>query len=408
MSQLCGWQWWYRRYFSFSFALLSEIRLVLTKRKATTFDSVYLSPITSRLNALITGNLTFDDSDVSLFPYLCGFESQITGILSPWCSVFTSSELLSYEYRQDLRYYYGTGPGVDLPSKMMLPFLNGLLGLLEQGPRINGTYANGSTYEVPSIITAFLNDGQITQLGAATGVWDAESPLNGSYITEGYKYISSHFVSMRGTVAFERLSCQVQVEKRSLKEREEEKACAPRGFITVTKTVTAIQEAGGVTRALPEPSQHASGGGASRKHSSWTPPSSPEWTSLPGPPYGGHSSKTTSALQGTSTSNSTSSTASTRTSPSSTSTGTGATTTAQTYIRILLNDAVYPVPSCQSGPGFSCPLSSYSTLVAQKLSDAGNLYERCNVTAAGSPRGNFKGAGFFTDLGESWLAEVSP
>jgi acid phosphatase len=35
---------------------------------ATTWDSIYLPPITARLNALLTGNLTFTTSDVSNFP----------------------------------------------------------------------------------------------------------------------------------------------------------------------------------------------------------------------------------------------------------------------------------------------------------------------------------------------------
>lgn len=114
---------------------------------------------------------------------------------------------MQYEYRQTLRYYYGTGPGVDLPSKMMLPFLNSLVSLLAQGPGVNGTFANGTSFTLPDIITAFLNDGQITELGAATGVWDDQPALNGTAIPSDWKYISSHFVSMRGTVAFERLHC---------------------------------------------------------------------------------------------------------------------------------------------------------------------------------------------------------
>lgn len=103
---------------------------------ATTFASVYLPPITARINAMLSGNLTFADSDVSLFPYLCGFESQIVGKLSPWCGVFTDEELLSYEYAQDLRYYYGLGPGTVLEQQAMVPFLNSLVGILAEGPGV--------------------------------------------------------------------------------------------------------------------------------------------------------------------------------------------------------------------------------------------------------------------------------
>jgi acid phosphatase len=76
--------------------------------------------------------------------------------------------LREYEYAQDLRYYYGMGDGVDLASKMMLPFLNSLVGILETGPGQIGVQGNGS-FEIPDILTSFVNDGQITELVAATG-----------------------------------------------------------------------------------------------------------------------------------------------------------------------------------------------------------------------------------------------
>jgi acid phosphatase len=268
-------------------AVISSEKLLLTELE-TTWNSIYLPPILSRLEKLIDGNLNFTTTDVSIMPYLCGFESQITGTLSPWCSVFTDKELTQYEYAQDLRYYYGMGPGEDLPSKMMLPYLNALVGILDQGPGVNGTFANGSIYALPNIITAFMNDGQITELGAATGVWDDTTVLSGTEIPDKYKYIASHFVTMRGTVAFERLNCADKL-----------------------------------------------------------------------------------------------------------------------YIRILLNDVVYPVPGCKDGPGNSCLLSKYVALVKSKMSAAGNLVERCNVTAANTPTA-MKGASFFTNLSNPWLASIIP
>jgi hypothetical protein len=44
-------------------------------------------------------------------------------------------------------------------------------------------------------------------------------------------------------------------------------------------------------------------------------------------------------------------------------------------------------------------------IVKRKLEDAGDLIERCNVTAAGSPT-TIKGASFFTDLRDPWVATV--
>ncbi|TGO57248.1 hypothetical protein BOTNAR_0205g00140 [Botryotinia narcissicola] len=277
---------------------------------AQNFVRGFLGSTASNLGMVVTINST-------------GSESALFDSLSPsdLCPSFVdgnggTEQLKQYEYAQDLRYYYGTGPGVDLPSKMMLPYLNSLVGLLEQGPGTNGTFLNGSTYTLPSILTAFMNDGQITELGAATGVWDKTKPLgDGTKIPHDYEYISSHFVTMRGTVAFERLNCAIP------------------GNSTSTN----------LTHSAPYSYKDAD------------------------------SSVSTNA----------------------------------TYVRILLNDAVYPVHSCRSGPGSSCLLSEYSKLIKSKIDAAGDIPTRCNVTASGAPSA-VKGASFFTDLSLPWLGTVIP
>jgi hypothetical protein len=445
---------------------------------------------------MISGTLNFTSADVSLFPYLCGFESQITGTLSPWCGVFSDAELKQYEYAQDLRYYFGVGPGVDLPSKMMLPFLNSLVGLLAQGPGINGTFANGTSYVLPDIITAFLNDGQITELGAATGVWDDSAVLSGLAIPDDWTYIASHFVSMRGTVAFERLTCEVDAPVK-VKARNE-----PQGLTTVSKkkavTLTICPTESGFFQSVtstpvvvapewttstilstkvytirsckPEATNcpvgkvtstvystttvcpvtatetggaSATGGSASGSGSSVG--SGPGSSSIQTGSISGSGVKSTSSGSGsgsvsstgsltapfssstlasstgvysntTSTSsfssypNATSVYSYSNTTSSATSSATSTPTsglTNQTYIRILLNDAVYPVSSCQDGPGKSCLLSKYVSFIQANLDAVGDLKERCNVTASGSPD-TLKGASFFTDLSDSWLASVVP
>lgn len=273
---------------------------------ATTWDSIYLPPITARMNGLLKGNLNFTDTDVSLFPYLCGFESQITGRLSPWCGTFRDDELKSYEYRQDLRYFYGVGPGTSLAQTMMLPFLNNVVELLMEGPGINGTDVSGGEFTLPDLIMAFANDGQIAELTAALGVFDGQA-MPATEIPEDWRYVSSHFVSMRGTVALERLNCVVE-------------GSAPSNM-----------------------SHHVSDHAA----------------------------------------------------------------TSQTYIRILLNDVVYPVSACHDGPGGSCLLSQYADLIKTKYAKTGNWHANCNVTNKASPT-KVKGASFLRDLSLPWLAAITP
>ena len=52
-------------------------------------------------------------------------------------------------------------------------------------------------------------------------------------------------------------------------------------------------------------------------------------------------------------------------------------------------------------------MGQYVALIKGKVEAAGNLPSRCNVTKAGAPT-TVKGASFFTDLSDSWLAEVAP
>lgn len=278
---------------------------------------MYIPPIQERLEALIEGNFTFESTDISQMPYLCGFESQITGRLSPWCNIFTDYELQQYEYAQDIRYWYGLGPGTDLEQTMMMPYLNALVGLLQDGPGINGTAANGSTFTLPKLLMTFLNDGQLVELVTASGVFDNETALSGSEITEDRLFIASHFVSMRGTIAFERLNCLVD-------------------------------------------------GGSSNSTSN----------SSTGPQLKSRFTNSTSSANAT-------------------------------YVRIKLNDAVYPVPSCQDGPGKSCLLSDYAEYISDKYAAEGNWAENCNVTTPGAPT-VVQGASFYTDLTSPFLQELPP
>ena len=82
-------------------------------------------------------------------------------------------------------------------------------------------------------------------------------------------------------------------------------------------------------------------------------------------------------------------------------------TTSHTFIRVLLNDVVYPVPGCQNGPGYSCLLDDYVNFVGNKYNNSGNWAQNCGVTAAGAPA-VVAGAFFYTDLDSDFLKVISP
>ncbi|KAH9919490.1 phosphoglycerate mutase-like protein [Epithele typhae] len=52
---------------------------------------------------------------------------------------------------------------------------------------------------------------------------------------------------------------------------------------------------------------------------------------------------------------------------------------AKKYIRVKINNAVTPVPGCQSGPGGSCPLASFDKYVAGRAATIGDFKTVCGL-----------------------------
>lgn len=257
--------------------------------------SKWLPSFIKRLSKYIHGDLELDEGHWNDFPYICGFESQITGRLSPFCDTFTEKELEQYEYQQDLRYFYGVGPAASVSSKMMVPFLNAMMRRFVAGPNAQGKDSNGQAFELPKLLMSFLNDGQLNQLAAATGVFDGQKPLPVDRIPKDRLWRSSRISPMRGTIAFERLNC----------------------------------------------------------------------------PAKGRNNKNGKDV----------------------------------FIRIRINDAVYPLTDCRNGPGGSCQLKTYMKYLDKKLEKNGKFAKICNATDPTTPT-KVLGASFFTNLAQPHLQEI--
>ncbi|EXJ80373.1 hypothetical protein A1O1_08517 [Capronia coronata CBS 617.96] len=261
--------------------------------QTTIWGATYNPATAERLQKeyITSGYLNITAADVATMQYLCGFETAICGTVSPFCHVFTAEEFRKYEYFQDLRYYYGNGPGSDegKGKYMMFPFLASIADMLDTDTYSNST---GDVGVLQPLTMAFLNDGQISQLVAQIGVFDDEPALPSTYMPDSRKYVASRFVSMRGTVAFERLSC-------------------------------------------------------------------------------GCGSK---------------------------------------YLRVRLNDAVYPIPACQSGPGRSCPVAQYKQYVEDKYARSGGFLENCgaNTTATESEVKTDFWTKYAQYVEEGWIRTVTP
>ncbi|EHA48160.1 acid phosphatase PHO1 [Pyricularia oryzae 70-15] len=304
--------------------------------KSDPWRNIWLPRFKARLAQYIEGDLQIDDGAWNDIPYICGFESQITGRLSPFCDVFNDEELAQYEYQQDLRYYYGHGPGAFVASRMMVPFLNALVNRLVEGPSADvGVGPDGSSsFKVPKLLMNFLNDGQLNQLAAALGVFDEQEPLPSDHIPEDRLWRSSRISPMRGTIALERLNCRVG-------------------------------GSGGGNSTLP-PKPTPSGGPCKAKKRDAASTMQRRQDAVIGGPSRN-----------------------------------------ETFVRIRINEAVYPVPSCQDGPGKSCRLADYAKYVSDKLEAIGSFSKLCNATAPGTPA-DVKGASFLTNLDQDHLEMLKP
>jgi hypothetical protein len=288
--------------------------------------SKWLPGYIERLSQYIEGDLKLEDSQWNDFPYICGFESQITGRLSPFCDTFNDEELEAYEYQQDLRYYYGVGPAADVASKMMVPFLNALVQRFVEGPGAEGKKPDGSKFKLPKLLMNFLNDGQLNELAVALGVYDEQEPLPTDRIPKDRLWVNSRISPMRGTIALERLTCRVDTP------------APPKPSTTSTARFSTVSGKVCVPRPTPAPGQDPKG---------------------------------------------------------------------ETFVRIRINEAVYPVPSCQDGPGKSCSLDKYAKYVSDKLAKQGSFAKLCNATDPATPT-KVQGASFFTDLAQEHLTVLKP
>jgi hypothetical protein len=77
-----------------------------------------------------------------------------------------------------------------------------------------------------------------------------------------------------------------------------------------------------------------------------------------------------------------------------------------TYMRILLNDVVYPVVDCASGPGSSCSLLEYQSIIRNKFTSAGSFATLCNDTS--SLASQTRSANFLMDNTLSYQTVVRP
>jgi hypothetical protein len=107
------------------------------------WQSIFAPVILGRLNKELPGaSLTV--AEVVLFMDLCPFESvsSRTGMVSPFCNLFTEQEWHQYDYFQSLGKYYGYGPGNPLGPTQGVGYVNELVARMTGKPVQDHTSVN--------------------------------------------------------------------------------------------------------------------------------------------------------------------------------------------------------------------------------------------------------------------------
>lgn len=100
---------------------------------------------------------------------MCRFEKAWNiNATSPWCAAFSKRELTILEYREDLDYYYWSGPGRDINAKLGCPLMKDLFQNFQKLEGDNylqerkGTFyfAHSTTLQTLLLALGFINDSQ--------------------------------------------------------------------------------------------------------------------------------------------------------------------------------------------------------------------------------------------------------
>ncbi|KAG9126995.1 hypothetical protein FRC07_001075 [Ceratobasidium sp. 392] len=180
--------------------------------------SIFVPPITRRLNRLLPGANLNDNNTVSLMS-LCGFDTAAkNGSASPWCGVFSKDEFKSYEYSVDLEKYYSKSYGSAYARSEGSGWVNELLARLTNTPVHDNTTTNSTldadaaTFPIgpsaPKIFADFSSDNNIAMILSATGILrdNDNLPVTGPVPPNRQFYVSK-IVPFAGSTIVEKITC---------------------------------------------------------------------------------------------------------------------------------------------------------------------------------------------------------
>lgn len=162
--------------------------------------NIFIEPIVNRLAKYFDSSYKLTINDVRSLFYICEYEIAIKDH-SDFCSIFTPSEFLNFEYDSDLDQAYGGGPVSEWASTLGGAYINNLADSLR-----NVTNPDFDR----KVFLAFTHDSNIIPVEAALGFFPditPENPLPTDKNVYTYSQKTSSFVPFAGNLITELFFC---------------------------------------------------------------------------------------------------------------------------------------------------------------------------------------------------------
>ena len=175
------------------------------------FISYYTTGTLSRLQPHAPVHLT--PNDIVGMQQLCGYESAITGQVSPICSIFTPTEWMAYEYAWDLKYSYMVGPGNPLSPYLGFPWLNVTANLFRKFHHIDSLKdeEDKDDDDGQRFFVSFTHREVPPFLATALGLFNSSSDIEESFPTDRINFQRAwkmaELIPFLGHIGIEKMSC---------------------------------------------------------------------------------------------------------------------------------------------------------------------------------------------------------
>jgi len=176
---------------------------------------IYAATPAARINALASGAAVSTKQVIYLME-LCGFETEQTGVLSEWCSLFYPGEWEEFNYYNNLDSYYvnaygsatGAVEGVGYLAELLARLTGKLAYVDDDATTVNRTLDHSSiTFPLNRPLYAdFAHDPILSSVVTALGFKNGTA-LAATGPRAGNAWVTSAIVPFSGNIVTERLSC---------------------------------------------------------------------------------------------------------------------------------------------------------------------------------------------------------